>query len=129
MSLPSNLYGGRYADALEDVSASTTAITRLQVEQLRAQKYAMAAGANISLLPKAETSYPTRAMLDKGAFNVPVEALCDVWVTRFGHAWVPVDQLDDDEFWSHAYKRLKSLGKIESHYLSDSAKFVCRAPE
>jgi len=71
----------------------------------------------------------TTAMLDSEAFNVPVNRLIDVWVARFGNKWIDLETLEGDEFFSHAFKRLKQLGEVEVHFLTDRARYVCRMPE
>ena len=70
----------------------------------------------------------TTADLNSAAFNTPIETLANLWVTRYGDEWVDVDKLLDDSFFGAAYKRLKSLGQLETHYLTDRARFVCRKP-
>jgi hypothetical protein len=71
----------------------------------------------------------TSAMLESEAFNVPVNRLIDVWVTRFGNKWIDLETLEGDEFFSNAFKRLKQLGEVEVHFLTDRARYVCRMPE
>jgi len=71
----------------------------------------------------------TSAMLESEAFNIPVSRLVDVWVTRFGNKWVDLETLEGDEFFNSAFKRLKQLGEVEVHYLTDRARYVCRMPE
>ena len=71
----------------------------------------------------------TSAMLESEAFNVPVNRLIDVWVARFGNKWIDLETLEGDEFFSHAFKRLKQLGEVEVHFLTDRARYVCRMPE
>ena len=71
----------------------------------------------------------TSAMLESEAFNIPVSRLIDVWVTRFGNKWVDLETLEGDEFFNSAFKRLKQLGEVEVHYLTDRARYVCRMPE
>jgi len=71
----------------------------------------------------------TSAMLESEAFNVPVNRLIDVWVTRFGNRWIDLETLEGDEFFSNAFKRLKQLGEVEVHFLTDRARYVCRMPE
>lgn len=79
------------------------------------------------ILPEPSNSL-TEAMLSNDVFSVPVEALVDIWVLRFGHSWVNLDDIENDEFFRLAYTRLKSLGQLEVHYLTDRAKYVCRKP-
>ena len=67
--------------------------------------------------------------LESEAFNIPVSRLIDVWVTRFGNKWVDLETLEGDEFFNSAFKRLKQLGEVEVHYLTDRARYVCRMPE
>ena len=71
----------------------------------------------------------TSAMLESEAFNIPVNRLIDVWVARFGNKWVDLETLEGDEFFSSAFKRLKQLGEVEVHFLTDRARYVCRMPE
>lgn len=70
----------------------------------------------------------TTADLDSVAFNTPIETLVNLWVTRYGEEWVDVDKLMNDQFFGATYKRLKSLGQLETHYLTDRSRFVCRKP-
>ena len=67
--------------------------------------------------------------LESEAFTVPVSRLIDLWVVRFGNAWVDMATLEEDEFFYAAFKRLKQLGEVEVHYLTDRARYVCRKPE
>ena len=87
-----------------------------------------------SILRAAEgvvTKYDAVRMedLNSDAFNTPVETLINLWVTRFGNEWVELDRIEDDKFFFAAYKRLRSLGMLETHYLTDRSRFVCRKPE
>jgi hypothetical protein len=66
--------------------------------------------------------------LQSEAFNTSVETLIDLWLTRYGNEWVDMEKIEGDEFYVLAYKRLKSLGQLETHYLTDRARFVCRKP-
>lgn len=73
--------------------------------------------------------YLTEKDLGRDAFNIPVERLVDLWCAKFGNTWVNLVDLEDDIFFVHAYKRLKALGELEVHYLTDRACYVCRVPE
>lgn len=82
-------------------------------------------GATGSLAPTP----PVRsALLDSEVFGMPVAALCDLWLVKHGNDWVDADTLMDDSFWALAYARLKSLGELEVHFLSDRSRYVCRKP-
>jgi hypothetical protein len=63
------------------------------------------------------------------AFNTPINTLLDLWLTRFGNEWIDLEDIEKDEFFSIAYKRLKQMGELEQHYLTDRARYVCRKPE
>ena len=63
------------------------------------------------------------------AFNTSIATLLDLWVTRFGNEWIDLDDIEKDEFFAIAYKRLKQMGELEQHYLTDRARYVCRKPE
>lgn len=71
----------------------------------------------------------THAELQHDAFKIPINTLLDMWLTRFGNDWVDVEELNNDRFFDIAYQRLRSMGKLESHYLTDRARYVCRKPE
>jgi hypothetical protein len=66
--------------------------------------------------------------LESDAFALPVARLVDLWVTKFSNDWIDIAELQDDGFWHHVYVRLKSLGEVETHYLTDRARYVCRKP-
>jgi hypothetical protein len=55
--------------------------------------------------------------------------LLNLWLARFGNEWIDVMVLEDDQFYKLAYQRLKQLGEVEVHFLTDRARFVCRKPE
>lgn len=67
--------------------------------------------------------------LKNDVFELSVERMVDLWLARFGHDWVDINELVDDSFWSFVYVRLKALSKVEVHYLTDRAHYVCRKPE
>lgn len=67
--------------------------------------------------------------LESDAFTVPVARLIDLWLARFGNTWVDLTTLEEEEFFNAAFKRLKQLGEVEVHYLTDRARYVCRKPE
>ena len=67
--------------------------------------------------------------LEKEVFKIPIETLLNLWVTRFGNEWVDLEVIESDDFFLNAYKRLKQMGWLEQHYLTDRARYVCRKPE
>jgi hypothetical protein len=71
----------------------------------------------------------TSMKLESEAFKVPVDNLVNIWVLRFGHDWVELERIEEDAFFSLAFKRLKQLGEVEVHFLTDRARYVCRMPE
>jgi len=66
---------------------------------------------------------------EHSAFKAPISVLIDLWVTRFGNEWVDLETIEQDDFFSIAYKRLRQMAQIEMHYLTDRARYVCRKPE
>lgn len=62
-------------------------------------------------------------------FGLPVDGMIDLWLARFGNDWVDLEKVDEDTFWLMLYRRLKSLGELEIHYLTDRARYVCRKPK
>ena len=71
----------------------------------------------------------TSAMLESEAFKVPIDRLVNLWITRFGHDWVEMERIEEEEFFKLAFNRLKQLGEVEVHFLTDRARYVCRMPE
>jgi hypothetical protein len=63
------------------------------------------------------------------AFKTPVATLLNLWLTRYGNEWIDLEDIENDEFFAIAYKRLKQMGELEQHYLTDRARYVCRKPE
>lgn len=62
-------------------------------------------------------------------FDVPVDQLIDLWVCRFGNDWISLTEIAQDDFYKLAYTRLKQIGELEVHYLSDRAEYTCRVPK
>lgn len=58
--------------------------------------------------------------------EVSTETLINLWVTRWGHDWVNLEEVDDDPFYNDVYYRLRIAGELEVHFLTDRAKYVCR---
>jgi hypothetical protein len=71
----------------------------------------------------------TSAMLESEAFKIPIDRLVNLWIARFGNDWVPMESIEDEEFFRLAFNRLKQLGEVEVHFLTDRARYVCRMPE
>ena len=63
------------------------------------------------------------------AFKTPVVTLLNLWLTRYGNEWIDLEDIEKDEFFAIAYKRLKQMGELEQHYLTDRARYVCRKPK
>ena len=85
--------------------------------------------ARISVLKtRAQTAHmqgsPTTLLSD-----IPTDRLIDLWVARFGHDWVDLQDLLDDQFFQDAYTRMRREGELEVHFLTDRAKYVCRNPK
>jgi hypothetical protein len=66
--------------------------------------------------------------LESLPFSTPIETLLHLWVARYGNEWVDVKDVLAEEFYGLTYKRLKAMGKLETHYLTNRARFVCRKP-
>ena len=85
---------------------------------------------SVSFLTVRQQQKATTSMeLEHEAYETPVATLIDLWVTRFGNEWVDLETIDNDEFFSKACKRLKQMGQLEMHYLTDRARYVCRKPK
>ncbi len=82
---------------------------------------------DVNRWPEAQTN--CIEIKEHEAFNTPINTLLDLWLTRFGNEWIDLEDIEKDEFFSIAYKRLKQMGELEQHYLTDRARYVCRKPE
>ena len=111
-----------------------------QIEAIYASNRQLTIGASNGNLTTASNDWTLRAKriveseitsmeLESEAFKVPVDSLVNIWVLRFGHDWVELERIEDDAFFSLAFKRLKQLGEVEVHFLTDRARYVCRMPE
>jgi hypothetical protein len=67
--------------------------------------------------------------LDHPAYEAPVSVLIDMWLVRFGNDWIDIETIDNDDFFRLAFGRLKGMGELEVHYLTDRARYVCRKPK
>lgn len=77
-----------------------------------------------------ETHTPaTSKELEHEAYQSSVENLINLWVTRYGNEWIDLVDVEGDNFFRLAYRRLKQMGELETHYLTDRARYVCRRPE
>lgn len=54
--------------------------------------------------------------LEEGAWDVPISQLVDLWTVRYGSKWV--DESELDEFYKVASQRLRTLNKVESHFVN-----------
>lgn len=71
----------------------------------------------------------TSMELDHPAYEAPVSVLIDMWLVRFGNDWIDIETIDNDDFFRLAFGRLKGMGELEVHYLTDRARYVCRKPK
>ena len=62
-------------------------------------------------------------------FDMPIEKLVNLWLAKYGNEWVDVQQVTYDNYYKYVYARLKAVGELEQHYLTDRSKFVCRKPD
>jgi len=102
--------------------------------QLASQQYnnALSNAAGQQTIGKitGETHTPaTSKELEHEAYQSSVENLINLWVTRYGNEWIDLVDVEGDNFFRLAYRRLKQMGELETHYLTDRARYVCRRPE
>jgi hypothetical protein len=79
--------------------------------------------------PRQSESVVHSLDLGNDVFRLSIDELLNLWLARFGNEWIDVMVLEDDQFYKLAYQRLKQLGEVEVHFLTDRARFVCRKPE
>lgn len=70
------------------------------------------------------TASPTTPSNENG--HVSLDVMHDLWDARWGNDWVPIELVVDDEFFRAAYTAMQEAGEIETHYLTDRARYVCR---
>ena len=144
MSLLNNLFGANAAQGLQGaiggaqqaqnmgaLNGSWLSVANGGVGQQQAYNNALS-GSTTTHTGKitGETHTPaTSRELEHEAYNVAVDSLIDLWVTRYGNEWVDLSEIEQDEFFRLAYRRLKQMGELETHYLTDRARYVCRRPE
>lgn len=143
MSLLNNLFGANAAQGLQGAiggaqQAHNTAPNNLfgtslanVASQQQAYNYALSGSTTThtgKITGEAHTP-ATSKDLEHEAYNVAVDSLIDLWVTRYGNEWVDLSEIEQDEFFRLAYRRLKQMGELETHYLTDRARYVCRRPE
>ena len=49
------------------------------------------------------------------AYDTPLEVLEAMWQVKWGHDWVPDDEIRKDLFWVASFARLSSNDLLESH--------------
>jgi len=99
----------------------TVAINNRRHLALRKQAGTLAVHEQSSCLQEHELTTPP--------FNLKVEDLVNLWLVRYGNEWVDVVYATSDPYYKYVYVRLKALGELEQHYLTDRSKFVCRKPD
>lgn len=143
MSLLNNLFGANAAQGLQgaiggaqqaqNMAQNTLLGTSLGnvASQQQAYNYALSGSTTThtgKITGEAHTP-ATSKDLEHEAYNVAVDSLIDLWVTRYGNEWIDLSEIESEDFFRLAYRRLKQMGELETHYLTDRARYVCRRPE
>lgn len=143
MSLLNNLFGSNAAQGLQgaiggaqqaqNMAQNTLFGTSLSnaAAQQQAYNYALSGSTTThtgKITGEAHTP-ATSKDLEHEAYNVAVDSLIDLWVTRYGNEWIDLSEIESEDFFRLAYRRLKQMGELETHYLTDRARYVCRRPE
>ncbi len=120
----------------QQTSADNTALHQKVHEayvKMQAQKAMQAQQAYTTTTTQPGGFYPTAAInpylaqnqtpleiptinLEEGAWDVPISQLVDLWTVRYGSKWV--DESELDEFYKVASQRLRTLNKVESHFVN-----------
>lgn len=58
--------------------------------------------------------------------HASLDVMHDLWEARWGNDWVSLEAIEADAFFSEAYRAMREAGEIETHYLTDRARYVCR---
>jgi len=116
----------RLVKAVKQQEAISALSLQPQIEVLRARQ-TTALNSAPNRWPEVQTN--CIEIKEHEAFNTPINTLLDLWLTRFGNEWIDLEDIEKDEFFAIAYKRLKQMGELEQHYLTDRARYVCRKPE
>lgn len=152
MSLLNNLFGSNAAQGLQGaiggaqqaqnmglqsapgswsiVNGGQMAAQQQAYNNMLAQSNTYGSGVHHSGKITGEThTVATSKELEHEAYNVSVDSLIDLWVTRYGNEWTDLSEIESEDFFRLAYRRLKQMGELETHYLTDRARYVCRRPE
>lgn len=143
MSLLNNLFGANAAQGLQGAIGGTqqalntaqntlygSGMSGLTATQQQLYNNALSGATGQSGRITGETHVPvTSKELEHEAYNVSVDSLIDLWVTRYGNEWTDLSEIESEDFFRLAYRRLKQMGELETHYLTDRARYVCRRPE
>jgi len=124
--------GGQQAQNMGALNGSWLNVANGGVGQQMAYNNALSNAAGQHTIGKitGETHSPaTSKELEHEAYQSSVENLINLWVTRYGNEWIDLVDVEGDNFFRLAYRRLKQMGELETHYLTDRARYVCRRPE
>jgi len=137
MTASINSYGSLLGVGIQNAFAASGADPRGMANS--ASNYNIAAGqrgANtlspstmLGNAPIETSSAITEKDLKHAAMETPIYTLLNLWGARYGNDWVDMVEIENDPFFAIAHKRLKQMGQLEQHYLTDRARFVCRKPE
>ena len=148
MSLLNNLFGSNAAQRFQGAIGGAQQAQNMAQSTLMGQNNLLGTNASANMAGQAynyalsgsttthtgkitgEAHTPaTSKELEHEAYNVAVDALIDLWVTRYGNEWTDLSEIENEDFFRLAYRRLKQMGELETHYLTDRARYVCRRPE
>ena len=61
--------------------------------------------------------------------SIPIAQLRDLWIVKYGNAWVDVSDLDVDLFYTAVCRRLMYAGFMEKHHIPTKMESVFRIKE
>jgi hypothetical protein len=67
--------------------------------------------------------------LSKPVFELDLSVVEDMWRVKYGNKWVTVSEVEPDEFYNGAAKRLLVAGRLEAHVLGDTHEQVFKLME
>ena len=72
--------------------------------------------------------YTNSVDIKGAAYETPIDSLDALWLVKYGNEWVTDVQFNEN-FWEVAAERLRQMGRLEKHYLTDRACYVYRIPK
>ncbi len=71
-------------------------------------------------LAVSEKVYEMQTILEHPVFEAKVSELKTAWLARFGSGWVKFSEVEHDDYFGFAARRLIKMGKLEMHAVNST---------